>query len=450
MSRLYRVCVLTLLALGAWLTAAPSVGAAAVGAAIGAGPLTISPTTVQLSYTIPKNGRKHIVTSSFAVTITDATGTAAGWEVRAASVATFGPLGAVPDVDHAIIDFDTTYANGTPPNPTCICDTIPTSLGEILRTPPETGTGRSTEVFITQLTVPTDAAPGTYNATLALDVVSLGKVLPLPGGRPTGPTIGGPAPKPLPSTRPVQDGPTVSGTPATLPTSLRPITAPTPSAKTPAQQPSADTNETSGGTQTTAALTAPVTSGSDVTVPTTAPTSSSRVVDETVAPRTTSGVQPSGTGTVSMTASIVNDTAPAQPSVAPSGDGGATPIANRVVTSNATENVAPAAASAYPVATMTGNAISFAPAPTVSGDDGTAGASANWRLQATYTSAGRSAISRVFGRNAPRRMNIGAVAIVVTETGLGQATMTFAPPQTDSERAVTGPAVVTISIVAGP
>jgi hypothetical protein len=448
MPRLYRVGVLTLLALSAWLVAASSVGAAAVGAAIVAGPLTVSPTTVNLTYTIPTGGKKHVVKSSFSVTVTDATGTAAGWMVRAAATATLGPLGATPDVDHAIIDFDITQANGVPPNPTCICDTIPTALGEILRTPSETGVGRSTEKFITQLTVPAGATPGTYNATLALDVAPLGSVLPAPGGRATGPTTGGPAPKPMPSTRAAPASSTVSGTPAPMPMSSRPVVAPASSANSTVSQPAASTSGTSDRIQAAVVPSvAPATTGSDL------PTANNRVVDPTTGPpaTTTSDVQPSGAKTVSTTANAVNDTPPSQtttaPGAAPSVPDGAAPTTDGATTSDATENVAPVVKPDYPVATLVGNAISFAPAM---GDDGANRANINWHLQATYAPAGHSAIARAFGRNAPTRMNAGAVAIVVTQSGLGQATMTFAPRQADIAPAVTEPAVVTISIVTGP
>jgi hypothetical protein len=439
MPRLYRVGVLTLLALSAWLVAASSVGAAAVGAAIVAGPLTVSPTTVNLTYTIPTGGKKHVVKSSFSVTVTDATGTAAGWMVRAAATATLGPLGATPDVDHAIIDFDITQANGVPPNPTCICDTIPTALGEILRTPSETGVGRSTEKFITQLTVPAGATPGTYNATLALDVAPLGSVLPAPGGRATGPTTGGPAPKPMPSTRAAPAGSTVSGTPAPMPMSSRPVVAPASSANSTVSQPAASTSGTSDRIQAAVVPSvAPATTGSDL------PTANNRVVDPTTGPpaTTTSDVQPSGAKTVSTTASAVNDTTPVQTVTAPSAA-----TTDRATTSNVTEAIAPVVERDYPVATLVGNAVSFAPAM---GDDGANRANINWHLQATYAPAGHSAIARAFGRNAPTRMNAGAVAIVVTQSGLGQATMTFAPRQADIAPAVTEPAVVTISIVTGP
>jgi hypothetical protein len=439
MPRLYRVGVLTLLALSAWLVAASSVGAAAVGAAIVAGPLTVSPTTVNLTYTIPTGGKKHVVKSSFSVTVTDATGTAAGWMVRAAATATLGPLGATPDVDHAIIDFDITQANGVPPNPTCICDTIPTALGEILRTPSETGVGRSTEKFITQLTVPAGATPGTYNATLALDVAPLGSVLPAPGGRATGPTTGGPAPKPMPSTRAAPASSTVSGTPAPMPMSSRPVVAPASSANSTVSQPAASTSGTSDRIQAAVVPSvAPATTGSDL------PTANNRVVDPTTGPpaTTTSDVQPSGAKTVSTTASAVNDTTPVQTVTAPSAA-----TTDRATTSNVTEAIAPVVERDYPVATLVGNAVSFAPAM---GDDGANRANINWHLQATYAPAGHSAIARAFGRNAPTRMNAGAVAIVVTQSGLGQATMTFAPRQADIAPAVTEPAVVTISIVTGP
>ncbi|MGI8857238.1 MAG: hypothetical protein ACR2JW_15955 [Thermomicrobiales bacterium] len=466
MSRLYRVCVLTLLALGAWLIAASSVGAATVGAAIDGGPLTISPSTVHLSYTIPAGGSKHIVTSSFAVTVTDATGTAAGWMVRAASGATLGPLGQTTNMNHAIIDFNTTEANGVPPNPTCICDTIPTAFGEILRTPPQTGIGRSTEEFITQLTVPAGATPGTYASTIALDVLSLGPASPLPGPlpgvRPTGPTVGGPAPNPLPSAlRPAPAGPTALGTPAPLPGSRPSSSAPASSstnnaANNAASRPVVSANMTSDGAQATAAPAPPIVPAtSDNPTASTIPARSSRVVDEPVAPRTTSGVQPSVTATVDTTASVVNDTTPVQPvaasNAAPSVTRGAAPVANPVTTSADTGNATPVTEHAYPVATMIGNVVSFAPAPSAGGDNSVVGAVVNWHLQATYTLAGHSAISRAFGRNTPPRMNAGTFAIVVTQTGLGQATMTFSPQQTNSERAVSeSAAVVTISIVAGP
>jgi hypothetical protein len=439
MHRLYRVGVLTLLALSAWLVAASSVGAAAVGAAIVAGPLSISPTTVNLTYTIPTGSKKHVVKSSFSVTVTDATGTAAGWMVRAASTTTLGPLGATPDVDHAIIDFDITQANGVPPNPTCICDTIPTALGEILRTPSETGVGRSTEKFITQLTVPAGATPGTYNATLALDVAPLGSVLPAPGGRATGPTTGGPAPKPMPSTRAAPAGSTVSGTPAPMPMSSRPVVAPASSANSTVSQPAASTSGTSDRIQAAVVPSvAPATTGSDL------PTANNRVVDPATGPpaTTTSDVQPSGAKTVSTTASAVNDTTPVQTVTAPSAA-----TTDRATTSNVTEAIAPVVERDYPVATLVGNAVSFAPAM---GDDGANRANINWHLQATYAPAGHSAIARAFGRNAPTRMNAGAVAIVVTQSGLGQATMTFTPQQADAAPAIIEPAVVTISIVAGP
>ncbi len=469
MSRLYRVCVLTLLALGAWLIATSSVGAATVGAAIDAGPLTISPTTVHLSYTIPAGGSKHVVTSSFAATVTDATGTAAGWMVRAASGATIGPLGQAAAIDHAIIDFNITAANGVPPDPTCICDTIPTAFGEILRTPPQTGVGRSTEEFITQLTVPAGATPGTYAATITLDVLSLGPALPppgpLPGVRPTGPIVGGPAPNPLPSSpRPAPAGSTAPGTPAPLPGSRPSIGAPAPAANaassspanSSAARPIISANVASDGAQATAApaaLALPATSGNPTAPATSA--NSSRSVDETAAPRTISGVQPGGTATVTTTASVVNATTPvrqvAASNAAPSATRGAAPVAIPATVSTDDENATPVTGHAYPVATMIGNAISFAPAPVAGGDDSVVGAGINWHLQATYAPAGRSAISRAFGRNAPPRLNAGAFAIIVTQTGPGQATMTFAPQQTDSERAINEPAaVVTVSIVAGP
>jgi hypothetical protein len=135
MMRSLRHSLFGLAMIAALLVAVSTVGASTATATLGAGSLSITAAPANFSYSGTLTGDVLNLTSAFAVGVTDATGSKAGWNLQAQ----IGTL--------------TTAGN----------DTIPAAT---------TGMGQSTMTFATKLQVPADAAAGTYSATMTVTIVS--------------------------------------------------------------------------------------------------------------------------------------------------------------------------------------------------------------------------------------------------------------------------------------
>ncbi len=253
-------------AIGALLGFALPTRAAQTTATLAPGALTMTPTLVALSYDAPLNSAHVRFTSSFTVVVTDATGSKGGWQIRGAAVSLQGPTGAVASDAFAVIDFSVPAAQGTWPDPVCVCDTMPTTLATILQTPANTGMGKATITFTTQFALPDDAPRGQYSVTLILEVDPLGQVTTAPASGRGGPAAGGsvnPAPRP-----PVSAGgvPPDATAPAVAP--VRRPESPTPgqpgavsveSNSAPAPGPSGTATTTGAAVSRTAPMTDPTT-----------------------------------------------------------------------------------------------------------------------------------------------------------------------------------------------
>ncbi len=150
--------------------------AATSTATLTAGTLSITTPAADFSYpTTVLTGSQFNLTSSFLVGVTDATGSKAGWNLQASIGVLTANSGAdtIPAANHTIQSVSIATVTGTgPTNSITYPMQIPTTTAKIFSANANTGKGVSSETFNTQLTVPADAAAGTYTAVLTVSVVS--------------------------------------------------------------------------------------------------------------------------------------------------------------------------------------------------------------------------------------------------------------------------------------
>lgn len=481
-NRLWRVWLLMLVAIGALVAQVSTAHAATASANIKAGSLTISPAAVTISYNVTRQSRGKALNSNFTVTVTDATGTKAGWQILAATARTTSPQSDFPIDDHAIVDFDVPAAGGTWPDPTCPCGVVGTAYSTILQTPARTGMGWSRVRFQTEFDVPSDAEPGTYTTTLALIVDPPGTIAPMPpakrpsvspapggapgtspNGRPAGTADAAPAsagnPAPAPNARPLLPDSAIvaaGGSGSTSQATTNQTTtssAPSVTAAQSAQTATVTTNSAAGAAPSATAA-APSASAAAPAASMNSGATATPVANPASA--TTSGQQPDSSATnvpAANTAQANPTQAPLQAVSAPSG--------------SATTPALPAMASA-PAVTMSGETVNAQTAFVVDTQD----RAANWKLQATIgtsdpaTDQPASAIAMnvdiLTGDGAapvsaqawtlPFVTGPGALVNVAVPQGIGRATLLLntqvhAPGGDPAQLAGT---ILTITIVTGP
>ncbi len=162
-----------LLLVGTLLVAVPAVGAASSTASLTAGTLSITTPPANFSYSGTLTGDVLNLSSSFAVSVNDATGSKAGWNLQATIGTLTSGTDTIPAANHTIQSVATSGVTGTAPvNAITYPMALPTSGGKIFNSAAAKGMGKSTETFTTQLVVPADAAAGSYSTTLTVTIVS--------------------------------------------------------------------------------------------------------------------------------------------------------------------------------------------------------------------------------------------------------------------------------------
>src|SRR5258708_34343449 len=104
------------LMIGAILVAVPAVGAASSTASLTAGTLSIATPPANFSYSGALTGDVLTLSSSFAVSVNDATGSKAGWNLQA-TIGTLTDAGSdtIPAANHTIQSVATSGVTGTAP-----------------------------------------------------------------------------------------------------------------------------------------------------------------------------------------------------------------------------------------------------------------------------------------------------------------------------------------------
>lgn len=173
MIRSLRTGLLAFFIVGSLLVAGPAVGAATSTATLTGGTLAITAPPANFSYTGTLTGDVLNLPSSFAVSVNDPTGTKAGWNLQATiGVLTNAGGDTIPAANHTIQSVAISGVTGTAPTNSVATGAIPTAGGKIFNAAANTGKGKSTETFTTQLAVPADAAAGSYTATMTVTIVS--------------------------------------------------------------------------------------------------------------------------------------------------------------------------------------------------------------------------------------------------------------------------------------
>jgi hypothetical protein len=173
MTRMLRNALVAVFALVALVVPVTAVGAASATATFTAGSLSISAPPANFSYSGTLTGDVLNLTSSFALGITDATGSKAGWNIQASiGVLTNVANDTIAAANHTITGVSVSGVKGTAPTNNIALGAIPTTTAKIYNATANTGMGQSTMTFATKLAVPADAAAGTYSATLTVTVVS--------------------------------------------------------------------------------------------------------------------------------------------------------------------------------------------------------------------------------------------------------------------------------------
>ncbi len=173
MIRSLRTGFFALLMVGSLLVAGSAVSAATSTASLTAGSLTVS-APASFSYSGTLTGDVLNLGSSFAVSVNDATGSKAGWQIQA-SVGTLTNAGSdtIPAANHTIQSVAVTGTTGTAPvNSITYPMAIPSTAAKIYNSALTKGMGKSTETFTTQLAVPADAAAGSYTATMTVSIIA--------------------------------------------------------------------------------------------------------------------------------------------------------------------------------------------------------------------------------------------------------------------------------------
>ncbi|HEY8311332.1 MAG TPA: IPT/TIG domain-containing protein, partial [Gemmatimonadaceae bacterium] len=138
------------------------------------GTLSITAAPANFSYSAALSGDPLTLSSSFAVSVNDATGSGAGWNLQATiGVLTDAASDTIPATDHTIQSVAVTGVTGTAPtNGISYPLAIPIASGKIFNAAVNTGTGQATTTFTTRLVVPADTAAGTYTATLTVTIAA--------------------------------------------------------------------------------------------------------------------------------------------------------------------------------------------------------------------------------------------------------------------------------------
>jgi hypothetical protein len=165
--------LVALFALVALVVPVTAVGAASASATFTAGSLSISAPPANFSYSGTLTGDVLNLTSSFAVGVTDATGSKAGWNIQASiGTLTNASNDTIPASAHTITGVTVSGVKGTAPTNSIALGAIPTTTAKVYNAAANTGMGQSTMTFATKLAVPADAAAGTYSTTLTVTIVS--------------------------------------------------------------------------------------------------------------------------------------------------------------------------------------------------------------------------------------------------------------------------------------
>jgi hypothetical protein len=175
MFRFLRTGILGSFALGALMLGSTLVGAASVNQSLTltAGTLSITGLPTSFGYNGVLTGEVLTLTSSFSVTVVDATGTKSGWSIQAQTGALTTTGGdSIPAANHSISGISINNVTGVGPLNSIITSAIPTTTGKIFNAGAGTGMGQSTMNFNTQLIVPANAAAGSYSATMTISIVS--------------------------------------------------------------------------------------------------------------------------------------------------------------------------------------------------------------------------------------------------------------------------------------
>lgn len=173
MTRSLRSGLFALFMVGSLVVAGSAVSAATGTATLTAGSLTVS-APANFSYSGTLTGDVLNLASSFAVNVNDATGSKAGWNIQATiGVLTDAASDTIPAANHTIQGVAVSGTTGTAPvNSIGYPLALPTTAAKIFNSAAAKGMGKSTETFTTQLTVPADAAAGSYSTTLTISIVS--------------------------------------------------------------------------------------------------------------------------------------------------------------------------------------------------------------------------------------------------------------------------------------
>ncbi len=162
-----------LLVVGALFAGSLSVGAASSTATLTAGSLSITAPPANFSYSGTLTGDVLNLASSFAVSVNDATGSKAGWNLQAQiGTLTDAANDTIPAANHTITGVTVSGVTGTAPTNGIALGAIPTTTAKVFNAAANTGKGKSTMTLATQLAVPADAAAGSYTATLTVTIVS--------------------------------------------------------------------------------------------------------------------------------------------------------------------------------------------------------------------------------------------------------------------------------------
>jgi len=172
MIRSLRNGFLGLFLVGTLIVGASSVGAATSTATLTGGTLSITAAASDFTYSGTLTGAAQNLSSSFALSVKDATGSKAGWNLQAAIGVLTAGTDTIVATNHTITGVTISAVVGTGPTNAIAVGQIPTTAAKIFNAAINTGKGTSTETFATQLTVPADAAAGTYTATLTVTLVS--------------------------------------------------------------------------------------------------------------------------------------------------------------------------------------------------------------------------------------------------------------------------------------
>jgi hypothetical protein len=173
MIRSLRTGFFALLMVASLVVAGSAVSAATSTATLSGGSLTVA-APASFSYSGTLTGDVLNLGSNFAVSVNDATGSKAGWQLQASvGVLTDAASDTIPAANHTIQSVAATSITGTAPvNSITYPMAIPATTAKIYNSALSKGMGKSTETFATQLAVPADAAAGSYSATMTVSIIA--------------------------------------------------------------------------------------------------------------------------------------------------------------------------------------------------------------------------------------------------------------------------------------